>query len=214
MAKQPQKKNSKSSGPSPRQILMYVGIAVAVGAVLFAAFGLESDDGPTVEEIAGSPEIDGNGLPALNPDTGTDPAVGSPAPVVAGADFDGNATTIGDGPAEIVVFMASWCPACQAELPELVEYLDEQGLPEGVELTVVSTGLDANRPPWPPSGWLERGGYTGPILVDDADGSVAQAYGLSATPFFVATQNGEVVIRAAGQLPMQTVDEIARTIAP
>lgn len=212
MVKQPQKK--KSSGASPRQILMYVGIAVVVGAVLFAAFGLESDDGPTLEEIAGSPEVEGDGLPALNPDTGTDPAVGSPVPVVAGADFDGNATTIGDGPAEIVVFMASWCPACQAELPELVSYLDEQGLPEGVDLTIVATSLDPNRPPWPPSGWLERGGYDGPIVVDDENGSVAQAYGLSATPFFVATQNGQVAFRAAGQLPMQTVDEIARTIAP
>jgi hypothetical protein len=49
-----------------------------VGAVLFAAFGLESDDGPTVEEIAGSPEIEGDALPALNPDTDTDPAVGLP----------------------------------------------------------------------------------------------------------------------------------------
>jgi cytochrome c biogenesis protein CcmG, thiol:disulfide interchange protein DsbE len=212
VAKQPKKK--PSSGASPRQILLYVGIAVVVGAVLFAAFGLESDDGPTVEEIAGSPEIEGDALPALNPDTDSDPAVGSPAPVVDGADFDGNPTVIGDGPAEIVVFMASWCPACQAELPELVEYLEEPGLPEGVELTVVSTGLDANRPPWPPSGWLERGGYTGPILVDDADGSVAQSYGLSATPFFVATQDGQVVVRAAGQMPMQTVDEIARAIAP
>jgi cytochrome c biogenesis protein CcmG, thiol:disulfide interchange protein DsbE len=213
VAKQPQSKN-KSGGTSPRQILLYVGIAVAVGAVLYAAFGLESDDGPTVEEIAGSPEIEGDGLPALNPDAGTDPAMGSPVPVVEGADFDGNPISIGDGPAEIVVFMASWCPACQAELPELVSYLDEQGLPEGVELTVVATSLDANRPPWPPSGWLERGGYTGPVLVDDADGSVAQAYGLSATPFFVASQNGEVVIRVAGQMPMQNVDEIARAIAP
>jgi thiol-disulfide isomerase/thioredoxin len=213
VAKQPTS-TKKKGGTSPRQILLYVGIAVAVGAVLFAAFGLESDDGPSVEEIAGSPEIEGDTLPALNPDTGTDPALGSPSPVVAGADFEGTPTTIGDGPAEIVVFMASWCPACQAELPELVEYLDGDGLPEGVELTVVATGLDPTRPPWPPSGWLERGGYTGPIVVDDEDGSVAQAFGLSATPFFVAVQDGQVAFRAAGQLGMDTVDQLANSIAP
>jgi thiol-disulfide isomerase/thioredoxin len=208
-----QVRSKKKSGPTPRQMLLYVGIAVAVGAVLFAAFGIESDDGPSLEEVAGSPEVEGDALPAVA-EGDEDIAVGTTSPVVTGADFDGNATSIGDAEAELVVFMASWCPACQAELPELVEYLDGPGLPDGVELTVVSTGLDPNRPPWPPQGWLERGGYTGPVLVDDADGSVAQAFGMTGTPYFVALRDGQVVFRSAGQLGMDTLDQIARSIAP
>jgi cytochrome c biogenesis protein CcmG, thiol:disulfide interchange protein DsbE len=210
VARQPTKTKTATS---PRQLLLYAGIAVVVGAVLFAAFGLESDDGPTLEEIAGSPEVQGDALPPLAPE-GEDVAVGSDAPVVTGADFDGTPTSIGDGEAEIVVFMASWCPACQAELPELVEWLDGGNLPDGVDLTVVATGLDPNRPPWPPSGWLERGGYTGDVLVDDADGLVAQTYGMSATPFWAVLQDGQVVTRAAGQLPMSQVEQIAQGIAP
>lgn len=210
MARQP---TSTKSGASPRQILMYVGIAVAVGAVLFAAFGLESDDGPTLEEIAGEPAVEGQALPPFQGD-GDDPAAGMAAPVVTGADFDGTAETIGDGDAEMIVFMASWCPACQAELPELVEWLDEGGLPDGVDLTVVATSLDPNRPPWPPSGWLERGGYTGPVLVDDADGSVAQAFGMSGTPFWTVVEDGQVVFRSAGQLGMQQVSQLAQAVAP
>jgi thiol-disulfide isomerase/thioredoxin len=209
VAKQPA---SAKKSTSPRQILLYVGIAVAVGAVLFAAFGLESDDGPTLEEVAGEPDVEGEPLPILQ--EGDDPAAGADAPVVSGAGFDGTPETIGDGDAEMIVFMASWCPACQAELPELVEWLDEGGLPDGVDLTVVSTGLDPTRPPWPPSGWLERGGYTGPILVDDAEGSVAQAYGMSGTPFWTVVQDGQVVFRSAGQLGMQQVSQLAQSVAP
>ncbi len=209
MARQPQKKGS--AGASPRQILLYVGIAVAVGAVLFAAFGLEGEEAVTLEEVAGDPTIEGTALPFLP--EGGDPAVGSPAPVVSGADFDGTEVTIGDGDAELIVFMASWCPACRAELPELVEWLDEGNLPDGVELTVVSTGLDPNRPPWPPSGWLERGGYTGPVIVDDADGSINAAYGMSATPFWTAVKDGEVVFRQAGQIGPDQMTQLAQSLA-
>lgn len=211
MARQP--KSKKKGGATPRQVLLYVGIAVVGAAVLYAAFGLESDDGPSLEDVAGSPEIDGDALPAAAPDA-EDTAVGSLAPTVTGADFDGTPTTIGDADAELIVFMASWCPACQAELPELVAWLDGGGLPDGVDLTVVSTGLDPNRPPWPPQGWLERGGYTGDLLVDDADGSVAQAYGLTGTPFWVVLQEGQLVTRASGQVGMGQIEQIARSIAP
>lgn len=210
MARQPRSKSQ--SGPNPRTLLLYAGIAIVAGALLFAAFGLESDTGPTLEEVAGSPTIEGDALPTLP--EGDDPAVGAAAPVVSGADFDGEQRTVGDGEAELLVFMASWCPACQAELPELVDWIESDGLPEGVELTVVSTGLDPNRPPWPPEGWLERGGYTGPVIVDDAEGSIASSYGMSGTPFWAAVQDGQVAFRSAGQLGQDQMGQVAASIAP
>jgi cytochrome c biogenesis protein CcmG, thiol:disulfide interchange protein DsbE len=199
------------SGASPRRLLLYVGTAVVVGALLFAAFGLDNDTGPDVDEVAGSPSVSGQDLPPL-PD-GEDPALGTTAPVTTGAGFDGQERTIGDDGAELVVFLASWCPACQAELPELVEWMQAGGPPDDVELTAVVTGLDPDRPNWPPQDWLEEEGYDGATLIDDADGSVAQAYGLSGTPFWVVLRDGEVVSRAAGQVPMEVVDQVATEIS-
>ena len=208
-------KTSTASGATPRRILLYVGIVVGVGALLFAAFGMGDEAGPSVEEVAGSPEVTGDPLPQFpqNGDPAADPAVDAQAPVTTGTDFDGEPVSIGDGDAELIVFMASWCPACQAELPELVEWLDAGGLPDGVELVSVSTGLADNRPNWPPQDWFEREGYDHPIIVDDAEGSIAHAYGMSATPFWVALRDGEVQGRIPGQLPMEQVQQIAESLA-
>jgi cytochrome c biogenesis protein CcmG, thiol:disulfide interchange protein DsbE len=208
-------KSSTASGATPRRILLYVGIVLGVGALLFAAFGLGDEAGPSVAEVAGSPDITGDPLPPFpeDGDPAADPALGAQAPVTTGTDFDGEPVSIGDGDAELVVFMASWCPACQAELPELVEWLDADGLPDGVELVSVSTGLADNRPNWPPQDWFEREGYEHPIIVDDADGSIATAYGMSATPFWVLLRDGQVEARFPGRLDMAQVDQMAQTLA-
>ena len=204
-------KTSTASGMTPRRILLYVGIVVGVAALLFAAFGLGDEAGPSVAEVAGSPEVEGDALPQTE-DFENDPALGDPAPVVAGEDFDGNAVAIGEGD-ELIVFMASWCPACQAELPEMVEWLEAGGLPDGVELVSVATSLTDQRPNWPPQDWFEREGYDHPIIVDDADGSIANAYGMTATPYWVFLQDGHVVRRQAGQIPMSAVEQLAEAIA-
>ena len=208
-------KSSTASGAAPRRILLYVGIVVGVGALLFAAFGMGDEAGPSVEEVAGSPDISGEPLPQFpqDEDPAADPALGAPAPVTTGTDFEGEPVSIGDGDAEIIVFMASWCPACQAELPELVEWLNAGGLPDGVELVSVSTGLADNRPNWPPQDWFEREGYDHPIIVDDAEGSIASAYGMSATPFWVLVRDGQVEARFPGRLEMAQVDQMAQTLA-
>lgn len=203
---------TSTTSAAPRRILLYVGIAVAAAALLFAAFGLGDDEEqPTVAEVAGSPEVEGEPLPP-GEDPANDPAAGEPAPVVSGEDFAGEPVTIGDADAELIVFMAAWCPACQAEMPELVEWMESGGLPEGVELTAVSTGLDDTRPNWPPQAWFEREGYDGQVIVDDAEGSIANAYGLSATPFWVALRDGEVEGRIPGQVPMEQLEQIAESL--
>jgi thiol-disulfide isomerase/thioredoxin len=204
---------SRPTVGSPRRILWIVLGALSLGALLFAAFGIDSPEAASVEEVAGDPAIGGDALPPLE-DPATDPTLGGPAPEVVGAGFDGEGeATIADGGGELVVFLASWCPACQAEVPELVEWVEAGGLPDDVELTAVVTGLDATRPNWPPQEWLEEEGWPGAVLVDDADGSVAAAYGLSGTPFTVAVRDGEVVARFAGQLPAGGFDELAAAVS-
>lgn len=197
-----------------RSLLVYVGIGVLVVilAIVVAVLSTsESNDAVTVDELAGDPTIEGDALPTAPADPATDPSFGGAAPVITGEDFDGTTTTIGDaGEAELLMFVASWCPACQQELPEVVAWLDAGGLPDDVRLTTVVTGLDASRPNWPPDAWLEEEGYTGEVLVDDADGSVAQAYGLAATPYWVALDaEGEVVVRVAGVLGASQLSALA-----
>ena len=41
------------------------------------------------------------------------------------------------------MFLAHWCPHCQAEVPRLVE-LAEQGAFDGVDVTAVATGTNAD----------------------------------------------------------------------
>lgn len=206
MARRPTK--PVRTGTSPRTIALIAGAVVVVGAVVFAAFGLEGPDtGPSLEEVAGDPAVAGDRLPVLEDPT-TDAAVGTAAPTATGADFDGTPVEITGEGAEVVVFMASWCPACDAELPELAAHLRDGRVPDDVRVVSVSTLHRPNGPNWPPQAWFERAGYPGDVLVDDADGSVAEAYGLSGTPFWVFLRDGEVQARAAGQLSMEVLDAV------
>lgn len=198
-----------SSGTNPRKILIYVGAVVALAAVLYAAFGMgDQGEAVSVEDVAGDPQVEGEPLPPAGEDPNSDPTIGSPAPVATGTGFDGEEVTVGDGDSEVLVFLASWCPACQEEVPELVDWIEEGNLPDDVEMTGVVTMLDDNRPNWPPQEWLEEEDFEQQVLVDDADSTVSNAFGLNATPYFVAIHEGEVQARVSGQLPMEQVEQL------
>jgi thiol-disulfide isomerase/thioredoxin len=203
-------RHGRNGGRSPKTTALIVGVVVLFAALVYAAFGIERDAGPALEEVAGAPEVEGQELPAFTPEG--DAAIGSQAPVIDGAGFDGTAATIGEGD-ELLVFLASWCQFCREELPDIVEWMEAGNVPEGVTVTAVVTGLDPAAPNWPPQDWLAREGYTGPVLVDDADGTVASAYGMSGTPFWVALDDGQVAARAAGLQGPATFDQLAQLVA-
>jgi thiol-disulfide isomerase/thioredoxin len=97
----------------------------------------------------------------------------------------------------------SWCPHCQAELPNLVA-LDENGALDELDAVVVLTGTTDTRPNYPPAAWLEREGWTGRVLVDDEDQPAAAAFGLTSYPYLVLVDaDGEVIARSAGELGME-----------
>jgi thiol-disulfide isomerase/thioredoxin len=193
-----------------------VGIGVVTLAVLIGVL-TAGDAGSriTVSDVARDVEIEGDELPLLDADSAVDPAVGEPAPIVGGEDFDGTPLRIGEpGRAQLITFVASWCPACQQELPELTSWLEEGNLPHDVELVAVATSHDSSRPNWPPQDWFEEERFPRPVLVDDAASSAARAYGLSGTPFWVAIDtDGEVVWRGAGMIPMAQLDVLANELS-
>lgn len=200
-----------------RLLLLAGGAAVLVLAVAIAIASVgESASRITVDEVAGDIEVTGDPLPAFGGDPSNDPAVGTRAPTVSGTSFDGEQRRIGgDHGPQVISFLASWCPACEQEMPDLTAWLEDDRLPDGVELVAVSTFLDEGRPNWPPDAWFEGFGYPGPILVDDADSTAAETFGLSGTPFWVAVdEEGVVTHRSSGLLPMEQLDQIVAEIAP
>jgi len=182
------------------------GVAIVVLIGVIAVFvsrgdGDDRSETPGATEVAASVEIEGASLSPFQPGD-DDPAVGEPAPAVAGEDFDGAAVTIGEGGRpQLVVFLAHWCPHCQAEVPRIADLARGGGIPSGVELVGVATSTTSGRDNYPPSEWLEREGWPGSVLVDTAGNEAANAYGLSSFPFFVVLDGeGRVVERQSGEL--------------
>ena len=162
----------------------------------------------------GAVTVSGDALVPL-PDAGADPAIGQPMPTLSGTGLDGTSVSFPTpGRATMIMFVAHWCPHCQAEVPVVQQWVDDGGLPADVDLVTVSTAADERRPNYPPADWLAGEGWTAPVLADDAGQTAAEAAGLTAFPFFVAVDaNGDVVVRASGELAPAQLDSIAAEIS-
>jgi thiol-disulfide isomerase/thioredoxin len=190
-------------------VLVALAVALAVGA------GGDDDTTTTGNDAAttGTVVASGTPLPELT-DSSDDPALGMTFPTLTGVDQSGEPMTISadDGPM-MVLFVAHWCPHCQREVPVVQQWVDDGGLPSGVDLLTVSTAIDPQRPNYPPDAWLAREGWTSPVLVD-ADGTAAAATGLPAYPYFVAVDgDGRVAQRTSGELTTDQLDAVAGEIA-
>jgi len=204
-SKRPASKKSRSGGRrSTRGNNMAVWIFLGVLVVLFAVIAFVSrSSGPeiTTAEVSGA---------ALQP-AGTEPdgAVGQPAPTLTGTSTEGEDMTIqpGDGTPRAIVFLAHWCPHCQREVPVVVDWLQGGNLPDGVELVGVTTGIDRNRPNFPPQQWFERENWDTPTMVD-GNNAAAQAFGLSSYPYWVLVDgDGKVVQRWSGETTAEQLTE-------
>lgn len=185
-----------------------LGVVVLLGLVVVVASRGGSGDGVAADVQQVRPvSVSGTALRML--EEGADSAVGAAIPEVDGQGFAGDSVAIRrDSTPKLIVFLAHWCPHCRNEVPVITRWLADKGTPEGIDLLSVSTAVSKDRPNYPPSVWLEREDWTLPTLVDDADGKVAQAFGLSAFPFFVAVDaNGTVVARGSGELDVEALEE-------
>jgi thiol-disulfide isomerase/thioredoxin len=196
-----------------------IGLVVVVGvvAVILASGGSDSDSSGGSKrsiEIASSLDVSGSPL-ARYSDGAKDAAVGEPAPELSGVGFDGDPVTAGGktGKPYALVFVAHWCPHCQAEVPRIVD-LHEAGKTSGIEMIAIATGTDDSAQNYPPSAWLENEDWPFPALVDTASDSAAVAYGLSAYPFLVFVDaNGDVAGRISGEVPSDQLQAIFEALA-
>jgi thiol-disulfide isomerase/thioredoxin len=165
--------------------------------------------------------ISGEDLPAL-PDTGQllpaageDPAVGLAAPKLVGQSFDESEVVIdpSDGTPKMVVFLAHWCPHCQAEVPLLQEWIASGDVPEGLEIYAVSTGVDSSRPNYPPSNWIASEGWEPQVLLDDDAQTAAKSWGLTGFPYVVMLDaDGNVWQRGSGEIPVEDLQRLAEEL--
>jgi Redoxin len=201
--------------PSRMPLLLGGGVLALIIVAALVAFALSGTASNGIAEPARAAiGVSGTDLPAFS-DAASDPAIGQPIPSLTGTDLAGEAISIGpgDGPM-VVVALAHWCSVCQAEVPVLVDYLESTGMPDGVRLVALSTGIDAARPNYPPSAWLEREGWTAPTMIDDGSSRGLAALGMTAFPGFVFVDaEGRVVQRYTGQMPADAFDQIVRALA-
>jgi len=206
-------KQTAARRPLPLVGIFVVTIAVLlVGAIVVTL--ITKKGGNTDVKQTRPVTVEGTALPELQR-SGADAAVGQVAPVLHGQNFDGKAQTVG-GPSDkptLLMFVAHWCPHCQAEVPRVVNWRADGTIPSDINLVAVSTAASPNYPNYPPSAWLKRVKWPGQVMADDDQQTAAQAYGLPAYPFFVALdKDGKVLARGSGELDQAAVKEIVQKL--
>ena len=204
-------KNSGSEGSGARRSIPILGIVFGVIVVILIAVVLFGTS-ETGSEY-GDPVVEG-ALPPMPNAPVDSSATGAAAPAVTGQDFDGNEVTItDDGTAKAIVFLAHWCPHCQNEVPRVQAWLDETGGVDGVAMYSVSSSMSTGRDNHPASEWLEREGWTVPLIRDDADDTVVRSYGGGGYPFWVfVNADGTVALRTSGELAIADLEQILNSL--
>lgn len=223
-------KNESSMSKSTKLVIGSVVLAVVVALIVaIATSGGSSDSSSSngasdsssavtapgaASEVAAAENqpvtIEGQILDPLG-DPSADSAIGAPAPLLRGYSFDGRPVSIepGDGRSYMVVFLAHWCPHCNAEVPRLIEWKNMGMTPDGLEVVGVSTGVAADRPNYPPSEWIVEKKWPWTVMADSVTQDAAMAYGVSGYPFFtIIGTDGTVKLRASGEKSIEEIDAL------
>jgi thiol-disulfide isomerase/thioredoxin len=177
---------------------------------------ITSNSGDAVAAAEFQPvEAEGEMLVQLE-DPNDDPARGKIAPVVNGFGFDGAPLTIAPtGKPMLVVFLAHWCPHCNAEIPRLIEWKDSGAMPADLGVVGVSTGARDDAPNWPPSQWVVDKAWPWPVMADNEDQNAAVAFGVSGYPGLILLNgDGKVLARRSGEAGIDELKAWAEEFLP
>jgi cytochrome c biogenesis protein CcmG/thiol:disulfide interchange protein DsbE len=138
------------------------------------------------------------------PDSGEDMAIGLSLGQVSGVWYaDGTVHTIdpADGTARAWLVWAHWCPHCQAELPIVKAWYEENAAANpDMDIVSIATAIDDSGPN-PLLPYLADEEFPFPVIIDDSGGLSAR-FGVNAFPFWVFTApDGTVLGRTVGELP-------------
>lgn len=200
---------------------VFIGAGVVIVALLALAFlstkPWEDDSKSTPEERSEVPyqsvTVEGTNLPKA-PESGADSAIGAVAPNLVGKTFTGETVEVKPGKPKAVLFLAHWCPHCQAELPKLTEWINANKSKYDVDFVAIATATTPSRPNFPPAPWFKKEGYTLPVMADDSNYKAANAYGLVSYPYlvFLDGQN-KLVSRYSGEAPITQFETAVKQIS-
>lgn len=200
------------AGGKPKGALIAGAVALLAVVIVIAVFAVKDGGGSGVNKTSFSPEItiSGEALPAM-PEAGVDEAIGKTIPTIAGKDFDLKDIELTTGEPTFIVVMAHWCSHCQAEIPKIVEGVDNGDLSKDVKIFGLSTHVEEARGNFPPASWLDKERWTFPVLLDNRTRDAAAALGVSGYPGLIAVNaDGVVVDRASGE---QTLERLQTMFA-
>lgn len=213
-----------SSGKTWMWVTIAIVVVAAIIGIVVATTG--SDDAPAASEttagggLSSLPTsqkvtVTGDPLPAYSSETTPDTAIGMSAPVLDGLNFNSQPVKVdaADG-AYMLVFLAHWCPHCNAEVPRLLDWKNSGAVPADLRVFGVATAVSETSVNFPPAEWFSNKGWAWPVIVDEskgdgAAGTAAQAYGATGWPYFVIVgADGKVKNRTSGEVEVKELQKI------
>jgi peroxiredoxin len=168
------------------RILIAAGICLVGAALLSLLVGLQAN------RLAGT----GTNRPPV--------VMHQAAPQLALTSLQGNPVSLADFRGKVILVnnWATWCPPCQAELPELQAYYQahaKQGF--------VIVGIESGEPAATVSGFVHRLGLTFPIWLDP-DGTALDAFeNMSLPSSYLMDQKGVLRMSWTGQINQDTLEK-------
>jgi thiol-disulfide isomerase/thioredoxin len=224
-------KASRGEGGGKTWMWAAIGVVVVlgIGAIVWATSGSDdssasdSTESTAADPLSGLPTsqpvtVTGDPLPAFTSGGASDTAVGMTAPNLEGKNFTGDTITV-DAEANgayMLVFLAHWCPHCNAEIPRLLTWKNSGAVPADLDIIGVGTAVSETSPNFPPAKWFNEKGWTWPVMVDEATGDgaagkAAQAFGASGWPYFVIVgADGKVKSRVSGEVEVAELESIVQ----
>jgi thiol-disulfide isomerase/thioredoxin len=150
------------------------------------------------------------------PAPGSDPAEGVAAPVLSGFDFAGAPVSVApSGKPVLLVFLAHWCPHCNAEIPRLIEWKESGQMPDSLEVVGIATGSRDDQANWPPSQWLVDKEWPWAVMADSEAQDAAYAMGVSGYPGLVLLDgDGTVLARRSGEASVSELNDWVSAAMP
>jgi len=129
----------------------------------------------------------------------------------------GKKHTLDDYKGKIVFlnFWATWCPPCQAEMPDiqkLYERSSREGKDSVIVLGVAAPKLGSEKDEAGIKAFMEKNGYSYPVLMDKG-GKLFEAYGIRAIPTtYLIDRRGNVIGRVQGALSAENLEKIIQQV--
>jgi cytochrome c biogenesis protein CcmG, thiol:disulfide interchange protein DsbE len=156
-------------------------------------------------------EISGEKIEIATPKTGIDSASGKFSPIIKHKlSSESPIISYPENSPTIFLFVAHWCPFCQEEIPEVVQWIEEGNIIEkGVKIVLVVTSIDPEKPNYPPDEWLFNEKWQYPVIYDDKKNLIAEHFGVSYFPSWVFTENdGMVAFTHAGKITKEELSQL------